>query len=72
MVCCRQCEISSLLRLTIRTLGGLSTPEIARAFLLPEHTLAQRLVRVKCKILEARIPYEGPPPGRLPERLSAV
>ena len=58
--------------LTLRTLGGLTTPEIARAFLLSEITLAQRLVRAKRKIQEARIPYAIPGPGHLAGRLSGV
>jgi RNA polymerase sigma-70 factor, ECF subfamily len=58
--------------LTLRTLGGLSTPEIAKAFLVPEPTIAQRLVRAKRKIQEARIPYQEPSPARLPERLATV
>jgi RNA polymerase sigma-70 factor (ECF subfamily) len=58
--------------LTLRTLGGLTTTEIARAFLVPEATLAQRLVRAKRKISDARIPYQVPAPDQLSERLDGV
>jgi RNA polymerase sigma-70 factor, ECF subfamily len=71
--CCHPAlPVEAQVALTLRTLAGLTTPEIARAFLVPHETMAKRLTRAKGKIAEARIPYRVPAAHRLQERLRAV
>lgn len=72
-LCCHPAlSADAQVALTLRLLGGLETPEIARAFLVPEATMAQRIVRAKRKLRDNRAPYRIPAPAQLPERLRSV
>ena len=71
--CCHPVlSVEARVALTLRLVGGLTVPEIARAFLAPDPTIAQRIVRAKRTLSEARVPFEVPAPAELPDRLSSV
>ena len=72
MTCHPVLSTEARVALTLKLVAGLTTPEIARAFLVPEPTLAQRIVRAKRTLTEAHVPFELPPPGELSARLASV